>query len=404
MLAMAEEARICGSTENRLIDWVLHFATAHDDLDLLLTGLSERLLHADFPILRASISLPTIDPSSRAVSYIWWRGKGVATERMPHGRQQTENFQRSVIFDLQSREVEMARFRLDEGEGVERFELLRDLRAEGATDYLLRLVPFGGGQIALSGVALSVATDQKGGFNDAQCSLINRLVPALALAAYRISVARIAADALSVYLGPQTGRAVLAGKIRRGEGERISAAILNADLKGFTSLTEREDPLQVVGWLNEHFEAIGSAVTERGGEILKFMGDGVLAVFPVNDAAARPCPICEQALAAAEEAISANAVLNRNRHAAGGPRLDVDVVLHFGEVVYGNVGAARRLDFTVIGRAVNEASRMEPLCDLLDVNLVLSEAFAERCGRMTVDVGQFELRGIAGQRTIYRVT
>ena len=317
---MAEEAHRGESKAYGLIDWILQFATAHDELDLLLTGLSERLLDAGLPLLRASISLPTIDPSSRAVSYIWWRGRGVATERMPHGKQQAENFQKSVIYDLQTREVDVARFRLEEGEGIERFELLRELRAEGATDYLLRLVPFGAGQIALRGVALSAATDRKGGFSDEQCELIGSLVPALALAAFRVSVARIAVDALSVYLGPQTGRAVLAGKIRRGEGERICAAILNADLKGFTSLTEREDPIRVVGWLNEHFEAIGSAVTERGGEILKFMGDGVLAVFPVDDVDARPCPICEQALAAAEDAISANAQLNRNRLATGEPR------------------------------------------------------------------------------------
>lgn len=392
-----------GATEDDLIDWVLQFATAHDELDSLLTGLSERLLEVDFPLLRASISLPTIDPSARAVAHVWWRGKGVATEHLPHTQQQAERFQRSVIFDLQSRNITMARFRLDAGEGVSQFDLLHEMKSEGATDYLLRLVPFGGEQVALSGVALSVATDQEGGFTDTQCNLVNRIVPALGLAAYRISIARIAADALSVYLGPQTGRRVLAGKIRRGEGERIAAAILNADLKGFTNLTEREDALQVVGWLNEHFEAIGNAVTERGGEILKFMGDGLLAVFPVSDPDARPCLICEQALQAAQEAIAANAELNRMRIAKGEPDLDVDVVLHFGEVVYGNVGATRRLDFTVIGRAVNEASRMEPLCDLLDVNLVMSEAFAQRCSRRTVEAGTFQLRGIAGDRLIYRV-
>ena len=391
------------ATESELIDWVLEFATAHDDLDALLTGLSERLIDAGFPLLRASIALPTIDPSARAVSYVWWRGKGVATERMPHGKQQEDNFQRSVIFDLQQRQILTARYRLDAGEGVEQFDLLREMKAAGGTDYLLRLVPFGGGQVALTGVALSVATDQEGGFTDRERVLINRLVPALALAAYRISVAQIAADALSVYLGPQTGRRVLAGEIRRGEGERIAAAILNADLKGFTNLTEREDALQVVGWLNEHFDAIGNAVNARGGEILKFMGDGLLAVFPVSDPDARPCVICEEALLAAEEAIAANADLNRRRSAIGEPRLDVDVVLHFGEVVYGNVGATRRLDFTVIGRAVNEASRMEALCDQLGVNLLMSEAFAERCSQEMVSLGEFQLRGIAGDRTIYRI-
>ena len=390
-------------SESELIDWVLEFAVAHDDLDALVTGLSERLVAEDFPLLRASISLPTIDPNSRAVSYIWWRGKGTVIERMPHGDEQEENFQRSVIYDLQSRNLLVARFRLDAGEGVSRFELLKELKGEGATDYLVRLVPFGSDQVALRGVALSVATDQAGGFTDAQCNLINRLVPALALAAYRVSVTRLAADALYVYLGPQAGRRVLAGKIRRGEGERMAAAILYADLKGFTNLTEREDPLRVVGWLNEHFDAIGNAVTKRGGEILKFMGDGLLAVFPVDDPDIRASMICKEALAAAEEAIVANSALNRRRVSTDEPRLDVDVVLHFGEVVYGNVGARRRLDFTVIGRAVNETSRMEPFCDLLGVNLLMSDEFAQRCGRETVSAGEFQLRGIAGARRLHRL-
>jgi adenylate cyclase len=386
---------------NNLVDWVLQYATTHDDLGALLTGLSERLLEAGMPIARASVSLPTLDPNARAVAYIWWRDRGIVTEFTPHGREQADNFQRSVIYHLQSSNTPVARWRIEHGEGVSNFDLLRNMKAQGVTDYLLRLVRFSDGQTALRGVALSVATDRIGGFLADEIELINRLVPALALAVYRIIIAKTAVDALSVYLGPQTGRRVLAGEIRRGEGERIAAAILNADLKGFTNLTERQDAMQVVGWLNQHFEAIGDAVTARGGEILKFMGDGLLAVFPVSDPEARPCAVCQEALQAAEEAIAANGELNQRRAATGEPRLDVDVVLNFGEVVYGNVGASRRLDFTVIGRAVNEASRMEALCDQLGRSLLMSEPFAERCGRSTVNLGRFQLRGITGMRPIH---
>jgi adenylate cyclase len=141
----------------------------------------------------------------------------------------------------------------------------------------------------------------------------------------------------------------------------------------------------------------------RGGEILKFIGDGLLAVFPVGDSDILPCPVCENAIRAAEEAIAANEDLNRRPAAAGEPVLSVDVALHFGEVVYGNVRAARRLDFTVIGRAVNEASRMEALCDRLGRNLLLSQTLARRSNRATVDLGRFHLRGIAGERIIYGI-
>jgi adenylate cyclase len=302
---------------------------------------------------------------------------------------------------LLSSGLEARRWRLERGEGVAEFDLLRTLREEGGTDYLLRLVGFGDGRSRVMGVALSIATDRPGGFAREEIALINRLIPALGLAAYRISAARTAADALSVYLGPRTAQRVLAGEIRRGDGETIAAAIFFADLKRFTSLSEREDALRVVGWLNEHFEAVGDAVTQRGGEILKFLGDGLLAVFPIADIDRRPCPICEDALRAAEEAVAANCALNESRAARREPGLELDVALHFGEVVYGNVGASRRLDFTVIGRAVNEACRMEAICDQVGRNIVLSEAFARRCPVATIEIGTFALRGIAGDRSIY---
>jgi adenylate cyclase len=227
------------------------------------------------------------------------------------------------------------------------------------------------------------------------------MVPALGLASYRFAVARLAREMLSIYLGQRTGQRVLAGDIRRGEGQAIEAAILVADLRGFTAMTEREDAFAVVGWVDEHLEAVVDSVADRGGEILKFLGDGVLAVFPAGEAEALPSDACDRALAAAEDALARNAALNRRRIERGAPALDLDVVLHYGDVVYGNVGAARRLDFTVIGRAVNEASRMEALCDDLERHLLVSSVFAGHCSRGTTSLGAFALRGIEGLREIY---
>ena len=405
-----------------LVDWILHYATAHDDLGALLTGVCQRLTAAGVPVWRASLDIPTIDPNSRAVAHKWWRDRPLSIETLPHGPQQEGRFQRSVIYHLLSRGLDARRWRLERDEGVAEFDLFHTLREAGATDYAMHLIGFGEEvqvlrkaaddlanlqfavrRRAITGVALSVATDRPGGFADDELARFERLLPALGLAAYRVSAARTAVDALSVYLGPKTARRVLDGAIQRGEGERMAAALFLADLKRFTALSEREDPLAVVRWLNEHFEAVGDAVSARGGEILKFMGDGLLAVFPVAEAGRRPCPVCDEALGAAEEAVAANRALNERRVAGGEPALDVDVALHFGEVVYGNVGASRRLDFTVIGRAVNEASRMEGLCDRLGRNVILSEAFARRCARPTVAVGSFPLRDIAGDRTIYAI-
>jgi len=249
-----------------------------------------------------------------------------------------------------------------------------------------------------------VEPDRRGGFTDEKIPDSRDLVPALGRAACRVSAVHTAANALEVYLGRNTARRVLAGEIRRGEGERLPAAILFADLRRFTQVSEQEDALKVVEWLNQHFEVVGDAVAAEGGEILKFMGDGLLAVFPVPETGGSSCPGCDAALRAAERAVAANDALNRDRAGWGEPTLPVDVALHFGEVVYGNVGASRRLDFTVIGRAVNETCRMEALCDDLGRSIVLSEVFARRCSRPTVMVGDFELRGIDRPRAVYATT
>jgi adenylate cyclase len=386
-----------------LIDWILRHALTEDDLGALLTGVCERVVAAGVPVWRASLDLPTLDPSLRAVSHKWWRDRPGSVETLPHGPEQEGVFQRSVIYHLLSRGLDIHRWRLERGEGIADFDLLKQLQAVGATDYILRLVPFGDGSGVVKGVALSMATDRAGGFTHDELAMVERLIPALGLAAYRISAGRTATEALSVYLGRKTAQRVLAGEIRRGEGVTMAAAILVADLRGFTALSEQEDALRVVGWLNQHFEAVGAAITARGGEILKFLGDGLLAVFPVAEADRRPCPVCEEALLAAEDAVAANRALNQGRARLGEPALEVDVALHFGEVVYGNVGASRRLDFTVMGRAVNETCRMEALCRKIGRNVVLSETFARRCARPTVEMGAFTLRGIAGRRTLFAV-
>lgn len=388
-----------GAEDEALVAWIVQCGLEHDELGPLLDGICTRLIAAGLPVLRASISLPTLDPDARAVGYVWRRGAPVGTEVAPYGEEQEARYRGSVIHHLFANKIPAARWLLERDEGVSEFELLGELRAAGGTDYLLRLVPFGRGDTALFGVALSLATDRAGGFTAAEIAAANHFVPVLALAAYRISVARTAADALGIYLGPRTAQRVLAGEIRRGEGHAIAAAILYADLRGFTDLTEREDPRRVVSWLNDHLDAIGNAVAASEGEILKFLGDGLLAVFPADDAG--PEIACARALQAALDALAANRDLNASRATTGEPRLELDLALHFGEVIYGNVGATRRLDFTVIGRAVNEACRMEALCDQLDRHLLLSEVFARQCGHPTIALGAFALRGIAGERTVY---
>lgn len=382
--------------------WIVEHATVSDDWHALLDGACRGLLAMGVPLWRVSVGAQMLDPGTRGFSLVWFTGRGVTLVPDPHGAEREAAYRRSPIHALARCRQRSARWRLDALEDGDDYPILRDLRAAGGTDYLLRIVYFAPGT-ALTGGAVSFATRRASGFADDEIATIECVVPALGLAVAKLNLSQTLREVLSVYVGRTTGARVLEGQIRRGQGRRVSAAVLLADLRGFTALTDRADPLAVVGWLDEHFDALGKPVAERGGEILKFLGDGFLAIFPVEDAEARPGPVCDEALDAALDALNANAALNARRRTAGLPELAADLVLHFGEVVYGNVGSDRRLDFTVIGRAVNEASRIEGHCEALGRALLVSDAFAARCGRALEDVGMVGLRGLAEPQRVWSV-
>jgi adenylate cyclase len=210
----------------------------------------------------------------------------------------------------------------------------------------------------------------------------------------------VARSLLHTYLGRGPGEAVLAGRVRRGDVERMEAAIWFSDLRGFTQASTSIAPAELVAWLNEYFSALAKPVADSGGEILKFIGDAILAVFPVTAERSRAAA-CEAALRAA---VSANAeldALNVRRAARGLPELAHGIGLHVGEVQYGNIGADRRLDFTVIGRAVNMASRIESLCGKLGRRTLATGDLASLAGGGLAPVGTYELKGMPGEHVVY---
>jgi adenylate cyclase len=384
-----------------LITWILNEARDSDDLGAIIAGTSERLLAAGIPVCRTSLGMPTIDPIAAALNFVWWRGRGLTSSAVAPEDATSVEFKRSPIGHLIDRSITEQRWRIEEPEVVRQFALFGELRAQGVTEYAVRLVPFSQRRTALQGAALSVATDRRGGFNDAELHDIGELLPALSLAAYRIGLLHVATETLGAYLGTQTAARVLQGRIRRGDTEVISAALLLADLRGFTALADGAPAGDVVLWLDQHLACIGDAVSERGGEVLKFLGDGLLAVFGAEGTGAERA--CGAAMDAALDASLRNAKLNTARAERGEPRLDLSIALHFGDVAYGNVGTARRLDFTVIGPAVNELSRMEALGKALGRELLLSQSIARRCGRPVLSLGPHALRGVAGTREMYIV-
>ncbi|GJD54613.1 adenylate/guanylate cyclase domain-containing protein [Methylobacterium dankookense] len=394
---MASKDPIIAAIADRLVAGAAVASRAEDVLETAFAA----LLDAGIPLWRVSVAMPAIDPTFRAISLVWRRGRGLVRESTEHGPEGEAQFARSPINALLENGGDSLRWRLDGPAPVPNLTLLGELRAQGGTDYVLHLTAFTSGT-AVYGVALSFATDRPGGFSDGALAAFAALRPALALAMCKFSLAQSLRDSLTTYLGPLTATRVLAGEVRRGQGRTVSAAILLADLRGFTALADREDPLRVVAWLDEHLDALGEPVRAEGGEILKFLGDGFLAIFPVEDPERSPCPVCGAALAAARGALAGNDALNRRRARAGLPALEADLALHFGPLVYGNVGTGRRLDFTVIGSAVNEASRIEALCGEVGQPLLVSDAFAARCGAPFEPVGAFALRGISGRQRIWR--
>lgn len=385
-----------------LIRELLETAVASDDPAGLIERACEGLGELGVPLWRLSISIQAIDPTIQAVSYIWRRDEELLRRLTPYGPGPEHDlpFRTSPIHALLQEGALARHWRLERSGGEGELPLLAELRAEGATSYYLRLVRFGGAiAAAVPGVAISMATDRPGGFADMDIATFEALTPSVGLAAYRYMLARMSQRILGVYLGERTAGRVLAGEVRRGTGRAVEAAILLADLRGFTTLAGREPAARVVAWLDQHLEAIGEPVAANDGEVLKFLGDGLLAVFPVEDGTDDRAA-CRRALAAAEQALAATGELNARRRSEGEPELGLDLVLHFGEVVYGNVGAARRLDFTVIGPTVNEASRIEALCAGLGRPLLLSASFATRCGRLTESLGRFALRGCVGETEV----
>lgn len=375
--------------------WIVRVGLTSDDPAHLLSGASERLLAAGIPIVRTHLSFATLDPRKRAENIVWLRGRGTTRELHDHDEFE-RSFPRSPFPQMLKTGRLQRRWRLERPGDAEGFPVIEAMQRSGATDLVASVVPFTSTAEIFEGAAISAATDRPSGFTEAELAMLDELTPTMGLAAYRIAMSDALASVLRAYLGIDAGHHVLSGHVRPGEGNSVTAAILLADLRGFTRATEREGP-GIINRLGEHLAAIAEPVEAAGGEVLKFIGDGLLAAFPVKGDAPTAC--CDAALAAAREALTSNARVNA-AHAAS-TRLDLDVALHLGEVFYGNIGAASRLEFTVIGPAVNEASRIESLCDQLERDLLMSKSFAGACSAPAASLGCFELRGVSANREVF---
>ena len=366
-----------------------------EDREAFVAALAQKLLHAGVPVARITTAVPVLHPNVDT-SAIYWQVEEGAEERTWQMTPEAMKMRQNSPLHIAYFDGLGSRCRIGAQAEAGEFSILPDLRAAGMTDYLALPAPFSDGTTK----AITFATKAPDGFSDANIALLEAMMPMAAMILEIQTLRRTALTLLDTYVGPAAGRRVVEGSIKRGMGETIHSVIWFCDLRGFTELSGRLDDEALLALLNDYFGAMTDAVQSHGGEVLKFIGDAMLAIFAL-DADAERAETAARALAAAAAARAALAAVNETRVASGAPPIRCGIALHVGDVHYGNIGGAGRLDFTVIGPAVNLASRVESLCGELGENLLLSADFVAESGIASRPVGSFALKGIAAEQTVY---
>jgi adenylate cyclase len=373
----------------------------------LLREFCERANAAGLRISRAIVVIDTLHPVHEGRVFRWRRDKPGEIEIREYGRtnqggQAATNWQRSPFFLMLQTEQSVLR-RLVSTDTASEFPLIAELLEDGQTDYLALIDRFAADAVIgeMDCIYTSWSTDHPDGFGEAHLEALQELTPSLGLAMKSASLARIAQTLVETYLGRDAGKRVLSGRIERGVAERINAVLWFSDLRGFTKITDSAPPDQIIPLLNDYAEVVISSIHEEGGDVLKLIGDGTLAIFTADELGLA----CAAALRAETLMRSRLATLNERRSAAEQAVTYPYLALNVGEVFYGNIGSAERLDFTVVGPAVNETSRIATMCRSIERDILLSAAFADAiCPEdraRLVSVGRYALRGVGGAQELF---
>ena len=386
---------------DHVADWLIEQALGETALEALFEGCCERLLGAGIPLSRGHVTFRVLHPLYRAMGLTWRPGRGVSTESFVHHEDDAteEAFAKSPFWHMMQTQTPFLRRHLTGDEAVLDFPVLREFRDSGATDYLGYLVDFGGSG-ASDGVAGSWITDRTSGFSNRDVRSLLRIQQRMGVACKMRIREQIASNVVNAYLGKGAGRRVLDGQIQRGDGQSIRAVIWYSDLRGSTHMADILPRDAYIRTLNQYFECAGGAVLAHGGEILAFIGDAILAIFPVDEEKNSKAA-CEAALAACGEARRRLAALNRERQAEEAEALSFGLALHLGDVLFGNIGLPERVSFSVIGPTVNEVARLEALTKELDREILASGTFASQTSIAWESLGCHELRGVTAPVEVF---
>jgi adenylate cyclase len=397
------EPRISGETA-ATVSWLHRQALKGANVDATLEGLCAQFLAGGFDLDRAVVAYLAFHPQFDGMTFTWTRDTGRAERQA--ATQPDIRRAPSPFFHMQCTGTEELRYRLDNGEDPLPFPLLGHLRSLGFTDYLAFFQPFGSsadpglwpemplGVAMREGITGSFSTLRRNGFSARELAALRMLVPPLAVAVKAAATLEMAETLLGTYLGTASGRSVLRGHVQRGQGHVVHAVVWYSDMRGSTALAASASLETYLATLNAYYDCVVDAVDAQGGEVLKFTGDGVLAMFPFEAGTQAGTDACWLALAAARDTLDRLGEVNARRSEAGATEIRCGIALHAGDVMYGNVGSARRLDFTATGPAINEVCRLEALCKTLAVPLVISEVAASLHGGQLRSLGRHELPGV----------
>lgn len=399
MTSLENDDHGCWPTkQNKILDWLMNDVRDQRFIDNILVELCEKLVAAGIPVARSSMHFRTLHPQWLGARILWRTGMkegDIAT--FSHGVDKTPQFLASPINEIFNGATEVRKNL--EGPDGERFAypLYRELHAEGLTDYIAWPIYHTLGKRHI----VTFASDAPGGFTEAHITVLRDLLPALTMVTEIRLKNIMARTLLRTYVGPHASEQILAGATTRGSGATVGAAILICDLRDFTSISDMWPRDDVIELLNGYFDAMVDPIEKHGGEILKFMGDGLLAIFPLSNPEA-----CHNLLLSISEAQAAVTALNEENRKHGREVLRYGVGVHVGDVMYGNIGSRTRLDFTVIGPAVNIASRLETLTKEVKRPVLLSKAFVEMagCQRDMESLGAFPLKGLGEPVDVFAFT
>ena len=372
-----------------IADWLIDGARSAPQPHQVLAQLSERLVACGIPLWRVAVFVRTLHPQVMGRRLVWRPGAEVEISEAPYELLETATFRESPITRVYQTGTAIRR-KLADPHCVADFPILAELRAEGVTDYLVSPLVFTDGAVH----AVTCTTRQPGGFTDDEIAGIEAIITPLARVAEVRALRRTASVLLDTYVGHDAGERILAGHIRRGDIEEIHAAIWLSDMRGFTAMADRLPPRVMIDLLNRYFDCQVPVILDHGAEVLKFMGDGLLAIFTITG---DETEVCKRALVAARQAQANIAELS----ASAMPGLRFGLALHIGDVLYGNIGSGTRLDFTCIGPAVNFAARMEKLAGELGRGILASGEFARHCPSEFAAIGEFTLVGFSEPQLVF---